>query len=389
MSAPLSDELGDLQAVIRRFVDDEVEPRAMEIEQTGVVPEDLRAKAASLGLPGLSIPETYGGIGTNELTTVVALEALAHGPGGPTFVMGPNAVSAALLAAGTDQQRQQLLPAIASGEQLASFCLTEEGAGSDAAAIRTSAERVDDGWRITGTKLYITRARHAGLFLVSAVTERREDRNAVTLFLVHKEQGVQIGSPDEQVGLRGSGSAEVVFDGVVVPDDQVLGGVGEGFDVLKQVLASARLWAAARAVGASSRCLELALEHTATRHQFGQPLSSFQAVKLRIADMTTQLAASRMLLRHAAETVDAGEDGAYEASVAKLVCTENATHIADATVQLHGAMGVSREHIVERFYRDVRAYRILDGTSDIQRLLISRRLRQHGVGTAVVPGGAR
>ncbi len=386
MAAPLTAELLQLQGVVRDFVREVVEPRATEIEQTGVVPDDVRRQALALGLSGLSIPEKFGGLGTSELVTTVALEALSHGPGGPTFVMGPNAVSAALLAGGNEEQQQLHLPQIAQGK-VASFCLTEEGAGSDSAAIRSKAVRDGDDWIITGTKLYITRAQHAELFLVSAVTGTNEGRSEISLFLVDKSQGVRIGSADKQLGLQGSGSAEVVFDGVRVPDSQRCGELGQGMEILQKVLARARLWAAVRALGSSGRCLELALEHTALRHQFGKPLDSFQAVKLKLADLATKLAASKLLAYHAAETIDAGHEGVQEASVAKLVCAENATEIADAVVQLHGAMGVSRDHIVERFYRDVRAYRILDGTSDIQRLIISKRLRGSGVSSGLIPGG--
>lgn len=388
MAAPLSDELQHLQRVVRDFVRETIEPRAAEIERTGIVPDDVRAQALAIGLSGLSIPEVYGGIGTSELVTTVALEALSHGPGGPTFLLGPNAVSVALLAGGTDEQKQRYLPEIAQGK-IASFCLTEEGAGSDSAAIRSKAIPDGDHWIITGSKLYITRAQHAELFLVSTVTGTNGGQSEITLFLAEKSQGVRIGGLDAQLGLTGSGSAEVIFDGVRVPDFQRVGELGQGMEILKKVLARARLWAAVRALGSSGRCLELGLEHTAVRFQFGKSLDSFQAVKLKLADLAAKLAASKLLVYHAAETLDAGHDGVQEASMAKLVASENASEIADAVVQLHGAMGVSRDHIVERFYRDVRAYRILDGTSDIQRLIISKRLRQSGVGSALIPGGTR
>lgn len=382
----LPDSARDVRDTVRAFVDQKVEPVANEIEETGRIPQHLLDSGAELGLFGLGISERFGGSGENLLTTAVAVEALSHGPGAVTMVMGPSAPAAAIGLSGSADQKDRYLPDLAAGRKIASFSLTESEAGSDAAAIRTRAVRDGDDWVISGTKLYISRAGLAELFLVSAVTDPALGRDGITVFLVDRSPRVRVGKEDVQLGLRGSSSAEVFFDDVRVGPEQVLGTVGKGFEVLKQTLTRARLWAAARSTGAMAACLDLTLTHVGQRVQFGHPLGEFQAVKLKLADMAVDLAAARHLLYSSAQTLDEGGDGIQETSVAKLFATEAAGRVADMAVQLHGAMGVSREYPVERFYRDVRAYRILDGASDIQRLVIASGLRRRGAGRSLVPG---
>jgi alkylation response protein AidB-like acyl-CoA dehydrogenase len=386
MTFVVSQEAQAVRDAVRTFVARVAEPAAAEMERTNAIPDSVLRAGADVGLFGLGIPEEYGGAGTDLLTTVVALEALCEGPNAVSMVMGPSAPAAALVMAGTDEQRQKYLPSLAAGEVIASFALTESEAGSDAAAIRTRAVERDGQFVISGSKIYIGRASLAGLFLVSAVTDPGRGAAGISVFLVESSDRVGIGSPDLQMGLRGSGGAEVHFDDVVVPASAMLGQRGAGFDVLKLTLHRARLWAAARSIGASKAALDLSLSHVAQRKQFGQPLGDFQAVRMRLADMATDLAAARLLVYHAAEVLTQGGDGGQEVSMAKLFATEAAGRITDHAVQLHGGMGVSSEYPVERFARDVRAYRILDGASDIQRLVISSGLRKWGMGKGMVPG---
>lgn len=377
-----------VQDVVRDFVARTVNPLAAEMERTGRIPQPILDRGAEIGLFGLGIPEEYGGNGTDLMTTVLALEALCEGPNAVSMVMGPTAPAAAIVAMGTDEQKSHYLPRLAQGEIIASFALTESEAGSDAAAIRTRAVRTEGGWEITGEKIYIGRAAVAGLFLVSAVTDPDKGPGGITVFLVDPGPQVQVGKEDAQLGLHGAAGAPVHFDGVRVTDDAVLGPLDGGFAVLKSTLHRARLWAGARSIGAATAALDLALRHVAQREQFGQPLLKFQAVKIRLADMATELAAARMLVYHAADELSAGRDAGQEVSVAKLYATEAAGRIVDTALQLHGGMGVSTEYPLERLYRDVRAYRILDGASDIQRLVISSGLRKHGVGRGLVPGSS-
>jgi len=384
----LPEELIQFQDMLQRFVADEIEPQAQAIEDANDIPDDLLRKAAALGLFGMSIPEEFGGMGGSELASSVAVEALSHGPGGPTFYLAPSAPAAAIRLAGNDAQRQRFLPKLASGEDFAAFCLSEAGAGSDAAGIKTRAERRGDKWIINGSKMWISRARRASVFLVSAVTDSsKRGSGAITVFVLEKRPGVIVGKADRQIGLSGSGSAEVTFQDVEVSEADVLGQVGGGFEVLKFILGRARLWAAARATGVCARALKVSLDHAGTREQFGKKLGDFQAIKLKLADMTSDVYISRLLLYRAARLYDAGFDPVQEVSVAKLFATEAASRAADMAIQIHGAMGVSRDFHVERLYRDARAYRILDGTSDIQRLMISSNVQRRGFGGVMAPGG--
>ena len=380
MYGALPEELRQLTDMLRRFVDDEINPQAAEIERTNNVPQSLLTRAADLGLFGFSIPEQYGGLGESELMSSVALEALSRGPGGATFFIAPTAPAAAIRLAGTDAQREAFLPYLASGKSFAAFCLSEAGAGSDAAGIGTRAVRANGRW--------IIRASKSDLFLVSAVTDpAKRSKGGITIFVMKKRPGIVVGPPDWQMGVRGSGSAEVSFQDVEVREEDVLGEVGGGFEVLKFILGRARLWAAARAVGIVGRALEVSLAHVETRVQFGKKLGEFQAVKLKLADMASDLYTGRLLLYNAARLFDEELDAAQEVSIAKLFTTEAATRAADMAVQIHGAMGVSQAFHVERLYRDSRAYRILDGTSDIQRLMIASKVQKLGIGGGLAAGG--
>jgi len=388
MREELPEEVVQLRDVLTRFVDNEILPLAAQIDQTNEVPQELLEKGGQLGLFGLSIDERYGGLGTSEVASCVALETLSRGPGGVTFFLAPSAPAAAIQAAGTAEQKTRYLPRLAAGEAFSAFCLSEAEAGSDAAGIRTRAIRRNGKWIVNGSKLWISRAARAGIFLVSAVTDPdKRGQGGITIFISEKKAGITVASPDRQLGGRGSGSAEVTFQDCEFSDDQVLGEVGGGFDVLKFILGRARLWAAARAVGIQQRALELSLAHSQDRKQFGQALGRFQAIKLKLADMAVDLYTSRMLLYRAARLFDDGRDPAQEVAIAKLFATEAGCRAADTAVQIHGAMGVSQEYVVERLYRDARAYRILDGTSDIQRLMIASALQRTGIGDGLAPGG--
>lgn len=386
MTFPLPEEIELLRKTVRAFVEKEVEPLAEQIERDARIPSILLKKAAEMGLFGLSIPPEYGGTGFGELGSVVALEELSRTNGAVSMVICPTAPAATIALAGTQAQKQQYLPPLARGERLAAFCLTEPTAGSDATGIRTSAVRTGDRYILNGSKLYISRAAIAGTFIVTAVTDpTRKAKGGITVFIVERDYpGFSIGSKDDEMGLRGSESAEVVFQDCEVPAANVIGAVGGGFDVMRKILDRARLWAAARSVGASQRILELSLQYAVTREQFGKPIGAFQAVRLKLADMATLLHAGRLMLYQTARKIDQGEEAVQEASMAKLFSSEAAGQIADMGVQIHGAMGFMKPTPVERFYRDVRAYRILDGTSDIQRLIIAGKLlRSHGLKVAV------
>ncbi|HTU02787.1 MAG TPA: acyl-CoA dehydrogenase family protein [Candidatus Sulfotelmatobacter sp.] len=386
MDFTMPEEIELLRRSVRDFVEKEAEPLAEQIDRDAQVPTSLMKQAAELGLFGLSIPAEYGGSGFGELGSVVALEELSRTNGAVGMVICPTAPAATIALAGTEAQKQKYLPPLAAGERLAGFCLTEPGAGSDAAGIKTSAVRKGDTFILNGNKLYTSRAAIAETFVVSAVTDpARKTKGGISVFLVEKGfPGFSVGSKDEEMGLRGSGSAEVVFEDCEVPADNVVGVVGGGPDVLRKILDRARLWAAARALGASRRILELSLDYACLREQFGKKIGAFQAIRLKLADMATWIHAGQFMVYQVAWKIDRGEDAVQEASMAKLFCSEMAGRIADMGVQIHGAMGFMKPTPVERFYRDVRAYRILDGTSDIQRLIIAGKLlRSRGLKVSV------
>ncbi len=388
MPIRLPEEVVQIRDTVRGFIDEVVEPHAQHIDRMNEIPEVVFEKARELGLFGFSIPEEYGGLGTSELVSSVAVETMSYGPGGVTFFVAPSAPAAAINLVGRDDQRRKYLPGLAAGERFAAFCLSEAGAGSDAAGIKTKAVRDNGKWKISGTKLWISRAVKADVFFVSAVTDPSKGaKGGITIFALDKRKGINVGKPEWQLGGRGSGSAEVHFDEVEATDDEVLGEIGYGFDSLKFILGRARLWAAARAVGVIGRALELSLVHAENRVQFGKKIGEFQAVKHKIADMSADLYTARLLLYQAAELYDEGQDPAQEAAYAKLFCSEAAGRAADAAIQIHGALGVSQEFGVERLFRDARSYRILDGTSDIQRGMISSRVQKTGIGIGLAPGG--
>jgi acyl-CoA dehydrogenase len=386
MDFTMPEEVMLLRRTVRDFVEKEAEPLAEQIDREARIPRSLLKQAAELGLFGLSIPPDYGGAGFGELGSVIALEELSRTNGAVSMVICPTAPAATIALAGTEAQKQKYLPPLARGERLASFCLTEPGAGSDAAGIRTAAVRKGDKFILNGNKLYISRAAIADTFIVTAVTDpARKAKGGITVFVVEKDfPGFGVGSKDDEMGLRGSESAEVVFQDCEVPAENVVGVVGGGPEVMRKILDRARLWAADRALGASRRILELSLQYSSLREQFGKRIGAFQAIRLKLADMATWIHAGQFMVYHAAWKIDQGEDAVQEASMAKLFCSETAGHIADMGVQIHGAMGFMKPTPVERFYRDVRAYRILDGTSDIQRLIIAGKLlRSQGLKVAV------
>jgi acyl-CoA dehydrogenase len=386
MDFTMPEEVELLRKSVRAFVEKEAEPLAEQIDREAEVPRNLLRKAAELGFFGLSIPAEYEGAGFGELGSVVALEELARTNGAVSMLICPTAPAATIVLAGTEGQKQKHLPPLARGERIAAFCLTEPEAGSDASAIRTSAVLKGDRYILNGSKLYISRAALAEVFIITAVTDpTKQGRGRISVLLAERGfPGLKIGSKDDEMGLRGSGSAEVIFEDCEVPAENVIGGLGNGFDVMRKILDRARLWAAARALGASQRILELCLQYVVIRKQFEKPIGTFQAVRLKLADMATMIHAGRLMLYQTAWKIDQGVDAIQEASMAKLFCSEAAAQIADMGVQLHGAMGYMKPTPVERFYRDVRAYRILDGTSDIQRLIISGKLlRNQGLKVTV------
>lgn len=363
---------------VRRFVHERLIPAEDELAASGQVPPDIVAEMRELGLFGLSISPDHGGLGlTMEEEVKVVFEL---GQTSPAFrsLAGTNIGigSQAIVLAGTDEQRARYLPRLASGELIGSFALTEPDAGSDAMALRLSAERDGDHYVLNGTKRYITNAPIAGLFSVMARTAPERRANSISCFLVEAgTPGLIIGKPDKKMGQAGALTSDVVFDNCRVPASALLGGEeGNGFRTSMRVLDKGRLHISALCVGIADRLLRDAVKYATERKQFGQPIAEFQLIQAMIADSQAELYAARCMVLDAARLRDRGENTTMQAACCKLYATEMVGRVADRAVQIHGGAGYMSEYAVERFYRDVRLFRIFEGTSQIQQLVIAREV---------------
>ncbi|AEE68465.1 acyl-CoA dehydrogenase [Bordetella pertussis] len=371
-----NETLNLLLDAVRRFVNDRLVPAENELAETGRIPDEIVQEMRDLGLFGLSIAADYGGLGlTMEEEVRVVFEL---GQTSPAFrsLAGTNIGigSQSIVLAGTDDQRQRFLPKLASGELIGSFALTEPDAGSDAMALRTSAVRDGDHYVLNGTKRFITNAPVAGLFSVMARTAPERRADSISCFLVEAgTPGVTLGKPDKKMGQAGALTCDVVFDNCRVPAEALLGGKeGTGFRTSMRVLDKGRLHIAALCVGIAERLVRDAVRYALERKQFGQPIAEFQLVQAMIADSQTELYAARSMVLDAARKRDLGQNVTMEAACSKLYATEMVGRVADRAVQIHGGAGYISEYAVERFYRDVRLFRIFEGTSQIQQLVIAR-----------------
>ena len=372
---------------IGRFVRERLMPREAEVSETDRVPPDLVEEMRALGLFGLSIPEEFGGLGlTMEEEVAVAFEV---GRTSPAFrsVFGTNngIGSQGLLMSGTPAQKEKYLPRMATGELIGSFALTEPEAGSDAGSLRTSARRVDGGWLLNGTKRFITNAPQASLFTVFARTDpATKDASGVSAFLVERAApGLRLGKPNKKMGQKGAHVCDVIFEDCRVPEDALLGGEeGKGFRTAMMVLDRGRLHISAVCVGAAERLIADSLRYAMERTQFGQPIAKFQLIQAMLADSRTEALAGRAMVLETARNKDAGANVATDAACCKLYCSEMVGRVADRAVQIYGGAGYMTEYAVERFYRDVRLFRIYEGTSQIQQLVIARGMIQDAQGSA-------
>jgi len=371
-----TETLNLLLDAVRRFVHERLIPAEDELAESGQVPPAIVNEMRELGLFGLSISPDFGGLGlTMEEEVRVVFEL---GQTSPAFrsLAGTNIGigSQAIVLAGTDEQRARYLPKLASGELISSFALTEPDAGSDAMALRLSAERDGDSYVLNGTKRYITNAPIAGLFSVMARTAPERRANSISCFLVEAgTPGLIIGKPDKKMGQAGALTSDVVFDNCRVPASALLGGEeGNGFKTSMRVLDKGRLHISALCVGIADRLLSDAVKYAMDRKQFGQPIAEFQLIQAMIADSQAELYAARCMVLDAARMRDRGENTTMQAACCKLFSTEMVGRVADRAVQIHGGAGYMSEYAVERFYRDVRLFRIFEGTSQIQQLVIAR-----------------
>jgi len=373
------DTLAALIDNVARFVRERLVPHEAEVEERDAIPEPLIAEMKALGLFGLCIPEQYGGLGlTMEEEVRVAMELGRTSPAFRSLIGTNNGIgSQGIIFDGTAEQKSKYLPRLASGELVASFALTEPGSGSDAASLSTTAARSGDDYVINGTKRFITNAPEAGIFTVMARTDPNDKgARGISAFIVERgTPGLSLGKPDRKMGQRGAHTCDVIFENCRVPSTQLIGAVeGVGFKTAMKVLDKGRLHIAAVCVGVAERMLSDALGYALERKQFGQAIAEFQLVQAMLADSKTEIYAARSMVLDAARLRDEHRDVATEAACAKLFASEMCGRVADRAVQIHGGAGYVSDYAIERFYRDVRLFRIYEGTSQIQQLVIARNM---------------
>jgi acyl-CoA dehydrogenase len=368
-----------LRDTVRRFVEERLIPAEDQVEHDDAVPESIVAEMRDLGLFGLSVPEEYGGLGLTMVEEAAVIRELTRASVAFRSVIGTTVGigSQGIVIDGTEAQKQEWLPRLATGEAISSFGLTEPDAGSDAASLRTVAVRDGDNYRITGTKRYITNAGRATVFTLMARSEPDvKGSGGISAFIVPADTpGISLGKPDKKMGQRGAHVYDVILDDVVVPAANIIGGVpGRGFKTAMKVLDRGRIHIAAVAMGMCDRLIEMSLRYAMERKQFGQRIADFQLVQAMLADCKTEALAVEALMERAAARFDAGEQISLEASALKYLASETVGRIADRAVQIHGGAGYIAEYKVERFYRDVRVLRLYEGTSQIQQLIIAREM---------------
>ncbi|MDP9741645.1 UNVERIFIED_ORG: acyl-CoA dehydrogenase [Bacillus sp. B2I3] len=378
MTITLTKEMQQMKEMIRNFVEREVEPFAIQIEEEDAIPEHLVEKAKDLGLFGISIPEQYGGIGLNAVGKATVLEQLGRTHNGFVSLISAHTGigSTGLVKLASEHLKNKYLPEMAAGTKIGAFALSEPGAGSDATNLATSAEKKGDYWVMNGTKHFITNGPIADVYTVFALTDKDKGaKGGITAFLVERDfPGLTVGKKDKKMGLRGSYTSQVIFEDCIIPEENVIGEVGMGYISALKILGEGRVGLAARAVGSSGKLIELSGKYAKERIQFGKPIADNQAIQWMLADMATETEAARALTMMAAQKIDEGKKVIKEASMAKLFASDVFNRVADKAVQIHGGMGYMAEYPVERFYRDARITKIYEGTNEIQRLIIARNV---------------
>ncbi|AEB11272.1 Butyryl-CoA dehydrogenase [Marinithermus hydrothermalis DSM 14884] len=361
---------------VREFAKNELYPLAPEYDASGEYPWPQLRKMAELGLLGMTTPEAWGGAGLDTVTWALAMEEIAAADPSVAVILSVTSglPQYMLLKFGTDAQKEKYLRPLAQGEWIGAFCLTEPHAGSDPASLKLRAERVDGGYVLNGVKSWITSGGQAQLYVVMARTGG-EGARGITAFLVEKDTpGLSFGKPEEKMGLHAAHTTEVRFDEVFVPEENRLGEEGMGLKYALSGLDSGRIGIAAQAVGIARAAYEIARDYADERTQFGQKLRAFEGVSFKLADMATRIEAARLLLLNAAARKDRGLPFSKEASMAKLFASETAVEVTRQAVQILGGYGYAREYRVERYYRDAKITEIYEGTSEIQRIVISREI---------------
>jgi alkylation response protein AidB-like acyl-CoA dehydrogenase len=373
----MKEEHALLRASLREFAANRLAPFAAQWDRDHTFPKDALRELAQLGTFGIAVPEQHGGAGMDYTAVAVALEEIAAGDGGVSTVISVNncPVCAILLTFGSDAQKRTFLVPLARGDRLGAFCLTEPQVGSNAAALKTRAERDGDSYVLNGVKQFITSGKNADLAIVVAVTEKDAGKRGMSAFIVPTSTpGYIVARLEEKAGQHSSDTAQILFENCRVPAANLIGEPGDGYRIALSSLEGGRIGIAAQSVGMARAAFEAALAYAKQRESFGQPIFNHQAVNFRLADMATQIEAARQLVLHAAALRDAGKPCLKEAAMAKLFASEMAEKVCSDAIQVFGGYGYVSDFPVERIWRDVRVCQIYEGTSDIQRMLIGRAL---------------
>ena len=377
LNLDLSEEQSLLRETVRRFAEDEVAPRAMEMDRTSTFDMSLWEQMKELGLTGVPVPEEFGGAGMDGLSYILTVEELARVCGSTALTLAAHVSLGTwpIYAWGTDEQRRKYVPELACGDKLGSFGLTEPNAGSDSGGTQSNAILRGDKYILNGTKTFITNANIGHTFIVTAKTSNDPGSRGISAFIVEKDfPGFKLGQKLEKLGTRGSDWAELIFEDCEVPAENLVGEEGGGFKVFMKTLDGGRISIAAMALGLAQGAYERAVKYSKERETFGKRIADHQAVGFKLADMAVEIEAARHLVYHAARLKDAGRPFGPQAAMAKLYASEVAMRVTSNAIQVHGGYGYSTEYEVERFWRDAKLCTIGEGTSEIQRLVISRQI---------------
>jgi butyryl-CoA dehydrogenase len=372
----LSEDHRMLRDTVRAWATAKVEPLAPEIDRNHRYPAELVRDMAAMGLLGITVPERFGGAGMDTIAYALAMEEVSRACASTGVIMSVQSslVSEPILKWGTDAQKDRFLPRLAKGEILGCFALSEPGSGSDAAAMKCTATRDGEGWRIDGTKNWITNGPQADLCVLICNGPEKGVRNSLSFIVDLHRDGVRSGKPEHKLGICGSGTSSLIFEGYRATDDEVLGGPGQGFKVAMTTLDGGRIGIAAQAVGIARAAFEAAVRYSGERQAFGSPLHGLQAIQFKLADMAVEIDAARLLVLRAAWLKSRGEKHTKEAAMAKLFASEMSHRVCHQALQVFGGYGYVTEFPVERHYRDQRITEIYEGTSEIQRLVIAREV---------------
>jgi butyryl-CoA dehydrogenase len=377
MSFKLTEEQLMIQSMVRDLARSEFAPKAMERDKTKEFPAENLKKLGELGLMGMMIPPEYGGSGADTISYVLALAEVAYACASTAVVMSVHnsIVCESILRYGTDDQKEKYLKQMATGEMIGAFALTEPNAGSDPARQTTKAVFDGDSYVLNGTKRFTTTGKNAGIIIVTAKTDEEARHKGISAFLIEQgTPGLKAGPLEDKMGLRASDTVDLIIEDCRIPAANRLGNEGDGFLIAMTGLDGGRIGIAAQSVGVATAAFDAAVQYSREREQFGQSISKFQGLRWMIADMATEIEAARLMMLSAAEMKDNGENYTLQASMAKLYASEMVNRITPKAIQIHGGYGFTKEYPVERYYRDARVFTIYEGTSEIQRVVISNQI---------------